>query len=169
MIFDLLLALYRYTLYNLGMSQPLQLFRLQQVDTQLDQVRARLSEIEAALEDDSALRQAENKVASNEEARENAQRELDRAEEEVQAQQSKIDSNQKTFNEFGSMLGQEEQARVRRILSDAKEALEKGTASECTEALEKIAEMGRILSEVILYDPGSFGSGSTESEPVEEG
>lgn len=96
-IYTLLLALYRYTLYNLGMSQPLQLFRLQQVDTQLDQVRARLSEIEAVLEDDSALRQAENKVASNVEARENAQRELDRAEEEVQAQQSKIDNNQKTL------------------------------------------------------------------------
>ena len=35
--------------------------------------------------------------------------------------------------------------------------------------LEKIAEMGRILSEVILYDPGSFNSKTRESEPVEEG
>jgi len=80
-----------------------------------------------------------------------------------------VDSNQKTFNEFGAMLGQDEQTRVRHIISDAKEALDKGTASECTEALEKISEMGRILSEVILYDPGSFGAGSKESEPVEEG
>ena len=82
-----------------------------------------------------------------------------------------VDSNQKTFNEFGSMLGEEQQGRVRRILNDAKRALEHGTAAECTEALEKIAEMGRILSEVILYDPGSFsaeGASSTDAEPAEE-
>jgi molecular chaperone DnaK len=82
-----------------------------------------------------------------------------------------VDSNQKTFNEFGSMLGEEQQGRVRRILNDAKQALENGTAAECTEALEKIAEMGRILSEVILYDPGSFsaeGASSTDAEPAEE-
>jgi molecular chaperone DnaK len=81
-----------------------------------------------------------------------------------------VDSNQKTFNEFGSMLGEDQQTRVRRILTDAKQALERGTASECTEALEKIAEMGRILSEVILYDPGSFSNdaGDPEKEPAEE-
>ena len=71
------------------------------------------------------------------------------------------------------MLGEEQQGRVRRILNDAKRALEHGTAAECTEALEKIAEMGRILSEVILYDPGSFssgvaGGGPTDTEPAEE-
>ena len=65
-----------------------------------------------------------------------------------------VDSNQKTFNEFGSMLDEDQQTRVRKILGDAKRALEHGTAAECTVALEKIAEMGRILSEVILYDPG---------------
>jgi len=81
-----------------------------------------------------------------------------------------VDSNQKTFNEFGSMLGEEQQGRVRRILNDAKRALEQGTATECTEALEKIAEMGRILSEVILYDPGSFsadGAEPSDAEPSE--
>ncbi len=38
----------------------------------------------------------------------------------------------------------------------ARNALESGNVGECTEALEKIADMGRILSEVILYDPGSL-------------
>ena len=33
------------------------------------------------------------------------------------------------------------------------------------EALEKIADMGKILSEVILYDPGSF---STPGKPDSE-
>ena len=46
--------------------------------------------------------------------------------------------------------------------------LESGNAGECTEALEKIADMGRILSEVILYDPGSFLSASTEAGSAEE-
>jgi len=80
-----------------------------------------------------------------------------------------VDSNQKTFNEFGSMLAPEQQTDVRSILDDARTALESGNASECTEALEKIAEMGRILSEVILYDPGSMSdSDSKEAEPTGE-
>ncbi len=74
-----------------------------------------------------------------------------------------VDSNQKTFNEFGSMLATEQQNRVRSILADAKQALESGSASECTEALEKIAEMGKILSEVILYDPGAFSAKEVDS------
>ncbi len=67
-----------------------------------------------------------------------------------------VESNQKTFNEFGSMLPEDQQAEARKILSAARHALESGNAGECTEALEKIADMGRILSEVILYDPGSL-------------
>jgi molecular chaperone DnaK len=80
-----------------------------------------------------------------------------------------VDSNQKTFNEFGSMLAPDQQTEVRRILDDARSALESGNASECTEALEKIAEMGKILSEVILYDPGSMlSSDKTEVDPTGE-
>jgi molecular chaperone DnaK len=73
-----------------------------------------------------------------------------------------VDSNQKTFNEFGSMLAPDQQREARHILDAARKALESGSASECTEALEKIAEMGRILSEVILYDPGTFTTDKTE-------
>jgi molecular chaperone DnaK len=79
-----------------------------------------------------------------------------------------VDSNQKTFNEFGSMLSDEDQSRARQILNEAKHALDSGNASECTEALEKIAEMGRILSEVILYDPGAFRTASEEMDSPEE-
>jgi molecular chaperone DnaK len=80
-----------------------------------------------------------------------------------------VDSNQKTFNEFGSMLAPEQQTEVREILEDAKRALESGSASECTEALEKIAEMGKILSEVILYDPGAFAKpDQSEADPSGE-
>jgi molecular chaperone DnaK len=79
-----------------------------------------------------------------------------------------VDSNQKTFNEFGSMLDEERQGQVRRTLADAKHALDSGSASECTEALEKIAQMGRILSEVILYDPGAFSAQKSEVDSPEE-
>ncbi len=79
-----------------------------------------------------------------------------------------VDSNQKTFNEFGSMLPAEQQERVRTILSDAKHALESGSASQCTSALERVAEMGKILSEVILYDPGTFKPATDEVASAEE-
>jgi molecular chaperone DnaK len=79
-----------------------------------------------------------------------------------------VDSNQKTFNEFGSMLDQERQAQVRQILTEARHALESGSASQCTEALEKIGQMGRILSEVILYDPGTFSTKAPASDTAED-
>ena len=59
---------------------------------------------------------------------------------------------------------------MRKIIDDAKNALESGNAAECTGALEKIATVGLILSEVILYDPGSFQGGEEEApkDSVEE-
>jgi molecular chaperone DnaK len=105
-----------------------------------------------------------------EDAREHAEEDRRRAEY-IRAKarlEGLVDSSQKTFNEFGSMLSEDDQKRARQILVDAKTALESGSASECTEALEKIAEMGKILSEVILYDPGSFGSQADEMDSAEE-
>ncbi|MCP3982412.1 MAG: molecular chaperone DnaK [bacterium] len=78
-----------------------------------------------------------------------------------------VESNQRTFNEFGSMLVPDQQREARRILEEARAALDSGSASKCTEALERIAEMSKILSEVILYDPGKFGS-SEDSDPAGE-
>jgi molecular chaperone DnaK len=77
-----------------------------------------------------------------------------------------VESNQKTFSEFGSMLPDEQQHQVRKILDNARKALDSGSMAECTEALEKLAEVGLILSEVILYDPGSL-SGTSEHEEEE--
>ena len=77
-----------------------------------------------------------------------------------------VESNQKTFSEFGSMLPDDQQHQVRKILDNARKALDSGSMAECTEALEKLAEVGLILSEVILYDPGSL-SGTSEDEEEE--
>ena len=75
-----------------------------------------------------------------------------------------VDSNQKTFGEFGSMLPQDQQVHVRKLLENARKALESGSAAECTQALERIAEVGRILSDVILYDPGSLSGAGTAAD-----
>jgi len=75
-----------------------------------------------------------------------------------------VESNQKTFAEFGAMLAPDQQGNVRKILETARKALEGGSAAECTAALERIAEVGRILSDVILYDPGAFSSGEEGGE-----
>jgi len=81
-----------------------------------------------------------------------------------------VESNQKTFSEFGSMLAEDKQLEVRRILDNARKALDAGSMAECTEALEKIAEVGQILSDVILYDPSTLSAGAeeTEADTVEE-
>src|SRR5262249_50732634 len=73
-----------------------------------------------------------------------------------------VESNLKTFTEFGSMLPADQQMSVRKILDTAKKSLESGNTAEITHALERIAEVGQILSAVILYDPGSFQAGGTE-------
>ncbi len=81
-----------------------------------------------------------------------------------------VDSSQKSFGEFGSMLSPEQQSSVRKILDAARKALAGGSVAECTQSLERIAEVGQILSEVILYDPGSFESekGREGADSVEE-
>jgi len=81
-----------------------------------------------------------------------------------------VDSSQRTFTEFGALLTPEQQQSVRKILEEARRALASGSAAECTTALERIAEVGGILSEVILYDPASFSAqeGEAEEESVQE-
>jgi len=81
-----------------------------------------------------------------------------------------VESNGKTFSEFGSMLAEDKQLEVRRILDNARKALDTGSMAECTEALEKIADVGQILSDVILYDPSTISAGAeeTEADTVEE-
>jgi molecular chaperone DnaK len=68
-----------------------------------------------------------------------------------------VESNLKTFTEFGSMLPPDQQSTVRKILDNARRALDTGNAPDISQSLERIAEVGQILSAVILYDPGSLG------------
>ncbi len=74
-----------------------------------------------------------------------------------------VDTNQKTFNEFGAMLTPDQQAKVRGILENSRKALESNNNDRCYEALEMLGEVGQILSEVILYDPSAFASNEEEA------
>jgi len=75
-----------------------------------------------------------------------------------------LESNMKSFAEFGSLLDEEKRNAVKKILDAARKALASASVSECTASLEKLGEASEILTEVILYHPspnapdGSSGS-----------
>jgi uncharacterized protein len=72
------------------MSQPFKLYRLQQIDSQLDQAHARLNEIDAILSDNATLRQAKEQNQAAETGLEAARKALRHAENEVQSLNIKI-------------------------------------------------------------------------------
>jgi len=73
------------------MSAALGLYRLQQIDSQMDQARARLEVIRQTLENDLELRAASERVTTAESAHREAERTQRGAETEVQAQRIKIE------------------------------------------------------------------------------
>lgn len=79
------------------MSQPFKLFRLQQVDTQIDRLQARLSEIQAILQDHSVEEQAAAEHASAQAELNQKLKVLKRAEEEVRSQRLKIEQTEATL------------------------------------------------------------------------
>jgi hypothetical protein len=76
------------------MSDKFKLFRLQQVDSQLDRVRERLREIAVQLADRRAVELAEREEQSAHRALESARKSLRRAEAEVETQELKIKSTE---------------------------------------------------------------------------
>lgn len=84
--------------YNEGeMSQPFKLFRLQQLDSQLDQAATRLQQIEIGLADDQELKLAKSQTGQVQLALEATRKALRRAEEEVKAQRLKIEQTEATL------------------------------------------------------------------------
>ena len=73
------------------MSAALGLYRLQQIDTQLDQARVRLEAIRITLENDVELRAALDRAAEAEKMHQEAERAQRQAEAEVQSQKIKIE------------------------------------------------------------------------------
>jgi predicted nucleic acid-binding Zn-ribbon protein len=72
------------------MSAALGLYRLQQVDSQIDQIQARLKTIQQTLENDAALRSAHEQFTTAEAQHKDAERTLQLSESEVEKQRIKI-------------------------------------------------------------------------------
>jgi predicted nucleic acid-binding Zn-ribbon protein len=79
------------------MSRPFQLYRLQQLDTQLDGIHARLKEIESALADDSQISLSREKAAQVNADLQQARQNLRNAEFETQQQRIKIEQTEATL------------------------------------------------------------------------
>lgn len=79
------------------MSRPLNLYRLQQIDSQIDQANARLKEIGALLSDNANLRKASALAGRAEKNLEAAQKELSQAETKVKDQRIKIEQTEATL------------------------------------------------------------------------
>lgn len=79
------------------MSQPFKLYRLQQIDSQLDKLHNRLNIIEIKLNDNHALNRAKTKLEVKEKNLENNRKSLRRAEENVLNQLIKIEQTESTL------------------------------------------------------------------------
>src|SRR5574338_1554039 len=79
------------------MSQPFKLYRLQQIDSQLDRIRGRLREIEIAMNENAALQEAKRRTAQAEAELEASRKSLHRAEQESQDQRVKIEQTEATL------------------------------------------------------------------------
>ncbi len=76
------------------MSASLSLFRLQQVDSQIDKTRNRLEAIRQTLENDEELQRAKTRLAQAETRHQETERTLRQAEAEVQSQHIKIEQSE---------------------------------------------------------------------------
>jgi molecular chaperone DnaK len=74
-----------------------------------------------------------------------------------------LDSNEKTFAEFGSLLDEAKRKSVQRTLAETRRALGGRSVSECTESLERLQEVSKILTDVILYNPSSAAKPAGQS------
>jgi predicted nucleic acid-binding Zn-ribbon protein len=76
------------------MGRPFKLYRLQQIDSQLDRIDKRLQEIEAALNEDEALRLAMQQVKKADSELDGARKLLSQAEAETRQQRLKIEQSE---------------------------------------------------------------------------
>jgi predicted nucleic acid-binding Zn-ribbon protein len=79
------------------MSAALGLYRLQQIDSQMDQARTRLEAIRQVLENDAELQAASQRAASAENAHKEAERAQRQAEAELQSQRIKIEQTESSL------------------------------------------------------------------------
>ncbi|HLE51919.1 MAG TPA: C4-type zinc ribbon domain-containing protein [Anaerolineales bacterium] len=76
------------------MSQSFKLYRLQQIDSQIDHLHSHLREIAAALAEESTLRLAQTRLSTTQKKLAEADKNLRKAEADVQAQRIKIEQTE---------------------------------------------------------------------------
>ena len=74
-----------------------------------------------------------------------------------------LESNDKTFKEFGNILEEGKREEVREILAATRRALASPSPKEMSQAMEGLGQASGILSEVILYKPAA-GTPPAEEE-----
>jgi predicted nucleic acid-binding Zn-ribbon protein len=79
------------------MSQTFKLYRLQQIDSQLDRIRARVRQIEAALNEDQAVKEAQTNLDQATQQMEAQRKSLRQAEEQVREQRVKVEQTEATL------------------------------------------------------------------------
>jgi molecular chaperone DnaK len=68
-----------------------------------------------------------------------------------------LDSTQKAFKEFGTLLNKTDHERIEKILKEAYASLSANNTSRVRESMDKLSTVSRSLSEIILLDPKSGG------------
>lgn len=158
------------------MSQPLRLYRLQQIDSQFDQVHSRLREIEIALSENALLLQAQEEANNKEEYLKSARNSLRRSEENVQDQRIKIEETETTL--YGGKLRnpkelqdlQNESASLKRYLTVLEDRqLEAMLIVEEAEAAYKQASITlyEVRAKVIEQQAGLKGEQSNLIKTIE--
>ena len=157
----------------LRMSEPFKLYRLQQVDSNLDVLNARLNDIEDILGADEEIKTAKGKSERAVELREVAEKDLRTTEDEVKAQQIKLEQNQAilyggsvTIPKELQDLQAEAQALNRQLEIVENIQLEKMLASE--EAQNEETNLNTDLSELEGKKAIEHGELATERDELHQ-
>ncbi len=141
------------------MSQTFKLYRLQQIDSQLDKDHSRLQEIEAALSNNDIVRQAQLQVDQAARTLHTRRSELRQAEANVQSQRNKIEMTNSTL--YGGKVRnpkelkdlEAELAALKRYLSVLEDRqLEQMLAVEEAEGEDAAAQSGLLKAQALFTE-----------------
>ena len=143
------------------MSRTFKLYRLQQIDSQLDWLNVRLKEIQEILEEDQAIRQATERARKADEKKQAAHKALQKAEENVKQQRLKIEQSEASL--YGGKITnpkelqdlQNEVAALKRY----KEVLEERQLEAMLEE-EEITSQHKVIQEELSNAKADFAEQS---------
>jgi len=78
--------------------------------------------------------------------------------------QAMLESTERSMRAFGTMLTEGNRSTVQEAIQNAKRALESESTSRVNQSLVGLQEVGRVLTEVMLYDPSQMSTGEDETE-----